>query len=139
MVLTKNGESDDLYSTHKNKGFGPQSPEDDEDDENGGCHSGKTMVYQKQGFHNPDISVAPLSFSRTSICFFEGQVKKSLFSSFRQGTITADFRPPPPTPKKFTYSCPFWQFSLGKSMRKAPKPQILVNPLLLRKMHRKII
>ena len=35
-------------------GFGPQNPENDENDENGGCHSGKTMVYQKRGFHNPE-------------------------------------------------------------------------------------
>ena len=45
-----------LHSTHKNKGFRPQNPENDENDENGRCHSGKTRVYQKRGFHNPDLS-----------------------------------------------------------------------------------
>ena len=35
----------------KTKCFGPQTPENDENDEN---HSGKTMVYQKRGFHNAD-------------------------------------------------------------------------------------
>ena len=28
-------------------------------DENGGCHSGKTMVYRKRGFHNPDSWSVP--------------------------------------------------------------------------------
>ena len=54
VVLTENGENDDLHSAHKNKGFCPQNPENDENDENGGCHSGKTRVYQKRGFHNPE-------------------------------------------------------------------------------------
>ena len=41
LILTKNGENDDLHSTHKNN---PQTPETDADDENGGCPSDKTTV-----------------------------------------------------------------------------------------------
>ena len=52
VVLTKNGENDDLHSTHK-RGCAPQSPETDENDENGGCPSDKTRVCQKQGFRHP--------------------------------------------------------------------------------------
>ena len=44
-ALTKIARMTSLHSTHRNKGFGPQNPEIDENDENGGCHSGKTMVY----------------------------------------------------------------------------------------------
>ena len=39
----------------KTRGCAPQSPETDEDDENGGCPSDKTRVCQKQGFRHPDI------------------------------------------------------------------------------------
>ena len=60
VVLTKNGENDDLHSTHKNKGCAPQSPETDENDENGGCPSDKTGVYQKQGFRHPDYCLRRL-------------------------------------------------------------------------------
>ena len=56
VVLTKNGENDDLHSTPtKTRGCAPQSPETDENDENGGCPSDKTRVYQKQGFRHPEI------------------------------------------------------------------------------------
>ena len=34
----------------KTRGCAPQSPETDENDENGGCPSDKTRVCQKQGF-----------------------------------------------------------------------------------------
>ena len=36
VVLTENGENDDLQSTHKTRGCAPQTPETDENDENGG-------------------------------------------------------------------------------------------------------
>ena len=56
-ILTKTGENDEFAfyihtHTRKYKGSGPQNPESDENDENGGCHSGKTMVYRMQGFHS---------------------------------------------------------------------------------------
>ena len=38
----------------KTRGCAPQSPETDENDENGGCPSDKTRVCQKQGFRHPD-------------------------------------------------------------------------------------
>ena len=57
VVLTKNGENDELHSTRQNKGCAPQSPEIDENDENGGCPSDKTRVFQKQGFRHPDSQV----------------------------------------------------------------------------------
>ena len=53
VVLTKNGENDDLHSTHKNKGLRSSDLETDENDENGGCPSDKTRVGQKQGFRHP--------------------------------------------------------------------------------------
>ena len=66
----KNGENDDLHSTHKNKGLCSSEPETDENDENGGCPSNKTSVYQKQGFRHPDFwgifRLLPV-FSRTSL------------------------------------------------------------------------
>ena len=39
----------------KTRGCAPQSPETDENDENGGCPSDKTRVCQQQGFHHPDF------------------------------------------------------------------------------------
>ena len=38
----------------KRRGCAPQSPETDENDENGGCPSDKTRVCQKQGFRHPE-------------------------------------------------------------------------------------
>ena len=44
-VLTKTAKMTNLHSIlTENKGFAPQTPENDEKDENGGCHSGKGMV-----------------------------------------------------------------------------------------------
>ena len=43
------------------RGCAPQSPETDENDENGGCPSGKTRVFQKQGFRHPDMKNAQFS------------------------------------------------------------------------------
>ena len=40
----------------KTRGHAPQSPETDENDENGGCPSDKTRVCQKQGFRHPDLN-----------------------------------------------------------------------------------
>ena len=40
-VLTKTAKMTNLHST---KGLAPQTTENDENDENGGCHSGKGMV-----------------------------------------------------------------------------------------------
>ena len=50
-----------LHSTHTQKqGFrSSEARERRENDENGGGHSGKTMVYQKRGFHNPDFRSGP--------------------------------------------------------------------------------
>ena len=55
-ILTKTAQMTSLHSTHKNKGLGPQKPENDED---GGRHSDKTMVYRKRGFCNPDPKDSP--------------------------------------------------------------------------------
>ena len=38
----------------KARGCAPQSPETDENDENGGCPSDKTTVCQKHRFRHPD-------------------------------------------------------------------------------------
>ena len=38
----------------KTRGCASQSPEADDNDENGGCPSDKTRVFQKQGFRHPD-------------------------------------------------------------------------------------
>ena len=38
------------HSVHKNKGFGPQTPENDENDENGVCHARKDPVWLKTLF-----------------------------------------------------------------------------------------
>ena len=50
-----------LHSTHKNKGFCPQTPEIDENDENGGCHPDKMTVCQKHRFDNPDMQLFLIS------------------------------------------------------------------------------
>ena len=41
VALTKNGEDDDLHSTHKARGLRSSEPENDK---NGGCRSDKTTV-----------------------------------------------------------------------------------------------
>ena len=54
-ILTKTAKLTSLHSTHQKQKFGPQSPANDENYENGGCRSGKTMVYRKPGFRNPTL------------------------------------------------------------------------------------
>ena len=46
----------------KTRGCGPQSPETDESDENGGCPSDKTRVCQEQGFRHPDFMFGGIIF-----------------------------------------------------------------------------
>ena len=49
----------------KTRGFAPHTPDIDENNENGGCHSSKTSVRQKHRFRHPD--------KRTSCwCMLEG-------------------------------------------------------------------
>ena len=104
VVLTKNGENDDLHSTHKNKGCAPQSPETDKNDENGGCPSDKTTVCKKHRFRHPEELFFPhrvpgrelseflsayhlcdnaysLSFSQKSPSLPQNSVRLSEFSS----------------------------------------------------------
>ena len=50
----------------KTMGFAPHTPETDENDENGGCHSSKTTVRQKDGFHHPELEKKA---SNDLICF----------------------------------------------------------------------
>ena len=44
-----------LHSTHKTRGLAPQTPEINENDENGRCHSRKRTVYLKHRFDSPEI------------------------------------------------------------------------------------
>ena len=54
LFLTKTAKMTNLRSNQKkNKGFAAQTPWNDENDENGGCHAGKGMVYQKHRFFFP--------------------------------------------------------------------------------------
>ena len=54
VILMKTAKMTSLVSTPRKKVVGPQHKEHDENDENGGYHSGKTMVYRKRGFHKPE-------------------------------------------------------------------------------------
>ena len=65
--MTKTAKIDEFALYTQNKRFGPQNAEDDENNENGGCHSGKTMVYRKQGFHNPDVKTSSSVLSETVV------------------------------------------------------------------------
>ena len=47
-----------VRSTNKNKGFAPRTPQKDENDESGGCHPGKSLVYQSMVFLPCDFTVA---------------------------------------------------------------------------------
>ena len=57
-VFDENGENDEFVSYPVNKGFAAQTLCNDEilNDENGGCHAGKGMVYQRHGFLFPDVT-----------------------------------------------------------------------------------
>ena len=46
----KTAKMTNLRSSHKSKGFAARTHENDENDENGRCHTGKGMVYQRNGF-----------------------------------------------------------------------------------------
>ena len=61
MVLTKDGENYDLHSTTKTRVLVLRTPKTMKMTKMGGCHSSKTMVYQKRGFHNPDFWRVPIS------------------------------------------------------------------------------
>ena len=45
--LTKTAKMTNLRSSQWNKGFAAQTASNDENHENGGCHEGKEMVYQR--------------------------------------------------------------------------------------------
>ena len=55
MVLTKNGEMRIYILPTKTS----SDPETDDNDENGGCHSGKTTICQKHRFRHPDKKGGP--------------------------------------------------------------------------------
>ena len=45
-----------LHSTHKNQGFAPQTPQSDESDENGGCHTHtQNTISEMHRFHNLEL------------------------------------------------------------------------------------
>ena len=58
VVLTKMAKMTIYILPTKTRGCAPQSPETDENDENGGCPSDKTRVCQKQGFRHPDFGAS---------------------------------------------------------------------------------
>ena len=49
-VFTKMRTFTTLHSTHKNKDFAPQTPENDTNEGNGGCHARRNTVFQKHPF-----------------------------------------------------------------------------------------
>ena len=53
--LTKMAKMTNLHSDQWNKGFAAWTPWNDENDENGGCPTGKGMVYQKHRFLDPEF------------------------------------------------------------------------------------
>ena len=53
-ALTKTTNMTNGHCVHENKGFAPQTPENDENDRNGGCHARKDPVCQKPGFRTPE-------------------------------------------------------------------------------------
>ena len=57
----------------KTRGFDPQTPEIDEIDENGGCHSGKITVCQKHRVDNPDLNKCSAGFGDFSADFSKGR------------------------------------------------------------------
>ena len=71
-TLPKTGDFDQNGENGKFAFYTQNNPDNGENDEDGGgCHSGKTMLYRKQGFHNlnhgtfPDLILG--SFSRKSV------------------------------------------------------------------------
>ena len=69
-ILTKTAEMTSLHSTHKSTRF-----LDSQHDENGGFHSGTTMVYQKRGFHDPDFWYGHLSAALCPMALSAGSTK----------------------------------------------------------------
>ena len=51
----ENGENDECAFYTQKQGLWSQNPENDENGENGWCHSGKIMAYRKRGFTIPRI------------------------------------------------------------------------------------
>ena len=52
----KIGENSDIaFYLQKTRDFVPQTLENDENDENGGCHPSKTTGCQKHRFDNPEV------------------------------------------------------------------------------------
>ena len=60
-----------FWQTKKAKGFAPRTPEIDENDSNGGCHSGKITVCQKHRFDNPDAWLPLNKESDSLLSIFE--------------------------------------------------------------------
>ena len=58
VILTKMAKMTIYILPTKTRGCASQSPETNENDENGGCPSDKTRVCQKQGFRHPDLKRA---------------------------------------------------------------------------------
>ena len=74
-ISTKTAKMTSLHFTHKNKGFAPQNPENDEIDENDRCHSSKTMVNRKQGFlGNGRNTFSRVLFRRRELTEFWGKL-----------------------------------------------------------------
>ena len=76
--------------------------------------------------------------SHVSWCSVGSRFFSIVFSCFCVVLSTAISAPPLPTPQNLLKFGLFYGFP-GKYKRKAPKPWNLVNPLFLRKMHRKWI
>ena len=47
----------------ENEGFAPQTAENDEKDENGGCHSGQGHGWKRPGLHFRDVMVEEIKYT----------------------------------------------------------------------------
>ena len=104
----------------KTRGCAPQSPETDENDENGGCPSDKTRVYQKQGFRQ--VWTCPSFFVLFSVLLGLSRG----FSRFARG-LSGDFTDCPfplSRPIKSTYE---EQSRKGSATQSGPVPRKVGN------------
>ena len=82
----------------KTRGCAPQSPETDENDENGGCPSDKTRVCQEQGFRHPDSTGKKKRFGVYQKACFQGKKKDNTHApKSLQGVCGGPYRFWPPT------------------------------------------
>ena len=71
--LTKTAKMTNLRSTHRNKGFAPQTPQNDENYANGGCQPSRSIVFQKNVFFFPNFLslIFPFYYFKGEFCLIK--------------------------------------------------------------------